>query len=123
MPGPAAGACPPPGGRPEATRRILSDRPEHSDSAKRLRRRIRELKEPRTADAEETAQLTTDTEALVGVPHPSMTADRPLRRQFADHTTVVRTPPTSSHPCQGQRPPAATRLLAMPFLLIDAAAF
>ncbi|KUO15642.1 hypothetical protein [Streptomyces dysideae] len=74
------------------------------DSEKRLRQQVRKLKELRAADAEEITHLKSDVEALVGPLHQSITENRLLRQQLADHTTVVRTLPTATRVRDSARP-------------------
>ncbi|MEV6594156.1 hypothetical protein [Streptomyces acidicola] len=64
------------------------------DSEKRLRQQVRRLKELRVADAEETARLKADVEALVGALHQSTVENRVLRQQQVDAVGVVRILPT-----------------------------
>ncbi|WP_306955794.1 hypothetical protein [Streptomyces sp. B4I13] len=61
-----------------------------------MRRQVRRLKELRAADAEESAQLEADVEALVGALHQATMANSRLRQQLAGRHRPVRTPPTQA---------------------------
>lgn len=68
------------------------------DSERRLRQQVLKLKELRTADAREIAQLKTDVEALVGALHQATAENSHLRRQLVDRHAVVRVLPAQAPP-------------------------
>ncbi|MEV6750079.1 hypothetical protein AB0N21_38030 [Streptomyces sp. NPDC051080] len=74
------------------------------DSEQRLRKQVRRLKEPRAADAEETAYLKADVEALVGALHQATAENQLLHQQLADRTAALRPLPS-----QRQRRPPVQR--------------